>query len=158
MQRTKTIDVVTVTSSTGYVEPCNKISTIVDTIFKENFVRIANVNSPLFEEDSIVFKQFILNIFGKLHIGKELIAQVIALLDKVVSTTTFILKQQNANRLIIGLVIGVYKANKLTKFFDKIFDLSNKELENIECEVGSLLDKTYKIEKSLIEEYIKEIF
>lgn len=158
MQRTKTIDVVTVKSSTGYVEPCNKVNIIVETIFKDNFVRTGNKNSILYEEDPMLFKQFMLNTFGKIHISQEALANVCLLLDRIVSTTNFVLKPQNANRLLIGLILIVFKLQKLNKFFDKLLNLSKDILESIEKEVSHFLNHDFSINKELQTEYINEIY
>ena len=158
MQRTKTIDVVTVSSSTGYIEPCNKISIIIDTIFKENFVRLANQNSSLYEADGFTFKQFIQNAFGKCHVSKESLAHIMALFDRIVSTTDFVLKPQNSNRLLVGLIIIVSKYNKLTKFFDKLFNIVSSDLEKIEKEVLSLLNNDIFVSQDAITNYVEAIY
>ncbi len=158
MQRTKTIDVVTVTSSTGYIEPCNKISVIIDTIFKENFVRLANQNSILYEADGFTFKQFIQNAFGKCHVSKEALAHIMALLDRIVSTTDFILKPQNCNRLLVGLIIIVCKYNKLPKFFDKLFNIVSSDLDKIEKEVLSFLNNDIFVSQETVLNYMEAIY
>lgn len=158
MQRTKTIDVVVQKSSESFVLPCSKMAIIVDTVFKENFVRETDKNSILYETEYVPFKQFAQNSFGKCPASKEILAHIFALMDRIVSTTEFVLKPQNANRLLAGLIIIVNKhQSKLTKFYDKIFNMTKEEIQEIEKEVRQYLTEI-EVPSDLLKDYVEHIY
>lgn len=158
MERTKTIDFVATKSNKDFVNPCNKICLIVDTIFKENFVRSCDVSSILYEPECLPFKQFIQNAFGKYNPSKDMIGHIIALLDKIVSTTNYVIKQNNINRILIGLLSIITKYYRINKFLDKMFEISINDISNIENEVNVLIGNNASVDNIIIKDYSDIIY
>lgn len=159
MQRTKTVDVIFVTSAKDYIAPCAKLSAIIDSIYKDNFVRIPEENSILYEKDFLPFKNFSQNLFGKCHSSKDVVAHSVALIDRVISNTNFILKPNNSNRLLVGIFLLVNRYYKTPNLlFEKIFNLNKNELELIEKEVFYLINSNVEVPKNMLSDYIDQIY
>ncbi len=159
MNRTRTVDVIFVASSKDYIAPCQKLYTIMETFYKDNFVRLPDEESILYEKDYLPFKNFSQNLFCKSASSKEVVAHCFALIDKIISNTSFILKPNNSNRLLVGVFVLVNKLYKTPNLqFEKTFNLNKNELENIENEVLYLAGSDISFDKNLINEYIDQIW
>ena len=159
MERTKTVDVVFVQSSKNYIEPCSKINKILESIYKDNFVRLPEEDSILYEKVFIPFQSFSQNLFGKCKVDKSIVAWCLALLDKIISNTNFILKPNNSNRLLLGILGLINKKENFSDNYLKLFsNLNNYELEMIEKDALYLLGDSIYIDKDLLDQYTKELY
>ena len=159
MLRTKTVDVIFVTSAKNYIYPCQKISTIMESFYKDNFVRLPDENSILWENEFLLFKNFSQNLFGKCGSSKEVVGYCVAIIDRIVSNSNFVLKPNNSNRLLVGSFTLVNKHLNIQGLeYEKIFNLELSEIEKIEQEVYILTGKNIEIDKDFLHEYVESIY
>lgn len=158
INRTKTVDVIIQSANKDYVQPVAAIVTVLESIYRNNFVKIADKNCLFYEETYLPFKNFAQNLFGKFSSSKEIVAHTFALLDKIISNTSFFLKQNNTNRLFVGCFKLANDYYKKEIKFENILNLNHDELKAIEKQTYDLLGEDIYIEKKLIDEYIQFTF
>lgn len=154
MRKTQTMDIAA-TQCSKYEKAASKLHKVIESIFKDNFVRLVDKNSPFFEKEPINFRNYILNIFSK-GLSKEVIALATRYLDRLVSDLDFFIKSQNVNKLYLGLLIVAYKQlQKDYKNLAKILSMKPEEIKLLDSEASKLLKNNFSYDKEKLNEYIR---
>lgn len=158
INRTKTVDVIIQSHSSEYIKPIAALMTVLESIYRNNFVKIAEKNCIYYEETYLPFKNLAQNVFAKFMSSKEIVGHTFSLFDKITSNTSFSLKPNNTNRLFIGCFILANNYYKKEIKLENVLNLNNEELKLLEKQTYELLGEDIYIEKKLIDEYIQFLY